>query len=181
MKRMTWPFLAMGLALAMPPAASQDSELLPSIRDAEWQTHSDYYPPSPLCGHDEVTLWSCKVRAREYSLCASRVMTRDEGHMQYRASDAGTTVFTSPAEKRPPAGLFTFTTFANGDASIRFENRGYHYTVIDRLRGDSSIMVAAPDGRGSTIDCGGNQTLQVNYTLRLMHESGIWVRHDDRR
>lgn len=158
------------------PAASQESGLPPSIRDAEWQAHSQYYPHSPLCGADEVTLWSCEVGDRQYSLCSSREMTRGEGHMQYRAADAGTTVFNYPAGKQPPAGLFTYTAFPNGDASIGFVNNGYRYTVIDRLRGDSSIVVDAPDGTNSTVGCGGNQSLQVNYTLRLMYESGVWER-----
>lgn len=50
---------------------------------------------------------------------------------------------------------------------------------MDPLRDRSSIEVQAPgpSGKRTTIACGANQTLQVNYTMRLMHDFGI--RTDD--
>ncbi|WP_235041639.1 hypothetical protein [Vreelandella profundi] len=42
----------------------------------------------------------------------------------------------------------------------------------------TSIAVTgpAPAGRSSEIECDGNQKLQLNYTMRLMHDSGLWER-----
>ena len=103
-------------------------------------------------------------------------MTTDDGHMQYRASGGGAPVFVYPEARRPPAGLFAFVLSANGDATVEFEREGYRYTLVDALRGSSAVMINPPDGPTETTSCGSNQTLQVNYTLRMMYESGIWER-----
>ncbi len=98
--------------------------------------------------------------------------------MQYRASNGGKLTFTFPSLKKPPLGLFKYTSFVNGDASIEFANDGYQYALVDPLRGKSSIFVTAPGSpeRTTVIQCEANQTLQVNYTMRLMYDSGVWVR-----
>lgn len=85
-------------------------------------------------------------------------------------------MFVYPAVKQPPAGLFDFMTFPNGDASIAFEHEGDRYLLMDALRGDSAVEVGGPQGEATRTSCGSNQTLQVNYTLRLMHEAGLWER-----
>lgn len=164
------------LALAAPALLAQEADPVDSIRTATWRQYSHEYVPSPLCEKDEITLWSCSAGKREYSLCSSHVVNRSEGYMQYRASKAGKTVFTYPAVKRPPIGSFTYTSYANGDASVEFATNGYHYSLVDPLRSESFILVEAPGGKTTKITCGGNQTLQVNYTMRLMYDSGIWDR-----
>ena len=170
-------FLLSGvLAVMVPPAASSEPGPGPLITEAAWETHSHYYPQSPLCESHEVTLWSCQAQDREHALCSSREMTRRDGHMQYRASGEGAAVSVYPAARQPPAGLFDFMAFSNGDASIVFEHEGDRYTLVDALRGDSAVMVDAADGTTARTSCGSNQTLQVNYSLRLMHDSGIWKR-----
>lgn len=132
------------------------------------------YQKSPLCNKDEITLWSCETGKRVYSLCSSHVVNRTSGYIQYRASDRGKVVFTYPTEKRQPLGLFRYFSAANGDASIEFTSNGYGYTLSDPLRDRSSIFVTAPSGKQTEIRCGGNQTLQINYTMRLMYDSGVW-------
>src|SRR5690606_36099132 len=114
---------------------------------------------SPLCAKDEITLWTCSAGKREYSLCSSRVVNRTQGYMQYRASKAGKLVFTYPAAMRLPAGVFTYTSSPNGDASVEFVNNGYRYTLSDPLRSESSILIEAPSGKTTQVTCGGNQTL----------------------
>lgn len=135
------------------------------------------YHQSPLCSKDEITLWSCQTNKRVFSLCSSQGVTRTRGYLQYRASNAGKVTFAYPATKAPPLGLFKFNSSPNGDASVDFTNNGYDYSLVDPLRGNSSILVSAPGSSGKTteIACGGNQTLQVNYTLRLMYDSGVWT------
>jgi hypothetical protein len=95
--------------------------------------------------------------------------------LQYRASSAGKVTFTYPAAKTSPRGLFNYITFPNGDASVEFSNNGYRYSLIDPLRDHSSILIAAPgaSGKPTRITCGANQTLQVNYTIRLMRDFGL--------
>lgn len=138
------------------------------------------YSPSALCAKDEITLWRCENASHAYALCSSRTISHTSGYMQYRASRQGQVELLYPADRRPPMGLFVYTSHANGDASLQFARDGYSYTLIDLLRGESFIEVGAPPSSGKTaaqVRCRGNQTLQVNYTMRLMYESGIWDRH----
>lgn len=176
MTMMTRPLLFAALLLAAHSALPQETGPGESIRKATWEAYRQYYPSSPLCAKDEITLWSCSAGKRESSLCSSHVLTRTQGHMQYRASEAGKKVFAYPADKHAPAGRFAYTSYANGDASVEFMNHGYRYSLVDSLRGESSIRVEAPGGKTTHVACDGNQTLQLNYTMRLMYDAGLWDR-----
>lgn len=153
---------------------AMDATALATIRNATWKEYSAYYLQSPLCTEGEITLWSCSVANREYALCSSQVVNRKQGFVQYRAAKAGKLVFAYPTTKRPPAGLFTYTSYRNGDAAVDFLSGGYRYSLVDPLRGSSSLLVTAPDGKVTEITCGPNQTLQLNYTMRLMYDAGVW-------
>lgn len=170
------PALILALALAAAPAFAQESIPVPSILNATWQQYQSEYQHSPLCSKDEIALWMCETDQRAYALCSSQSVTRTTGYLQYRASRRERVVFIYPAEKKTPLGSFVYQSFANGDASVEFINEGYRYTLVDPLRSESSIRVSAPAGSGkeTEIGCPANQTLQVNYTLRLMYDSGIW-------
>ena len=166
-----------GLVFAGPSTSAHASTPVASITTATWAEYSGLYGKSELCGKDEITLWSCEIRERKYSLCSSHVVTRSTGYMQYRASDRGRITFVYPATKKPPIGCFTYSSAANGDASIVFVNRGIKYSLLDSLRGESSILVSDQSESSATTEmsCGGGmQTLQINYTMRLMYESGLW-------
>lgn len=177
MKWIAWPVLLPGLVLVGPGTFAQEPVPVSSITSATWSEYSGEYARSALCGEDEITLWTCERRKRTYSLCSSRAVTRNAGYIQYRASERGRITFVYPASRKPPLGSFTYQSFANGDASVDFENGGFRYSVLDPLRGNSSILVTGPGDSGATVEIpcnGGNQTLQVNYTMRLMHDSGAW-------
>ena len=180
MKSLIQPLLVMIMALTTATASAQEHSPASSVSDDAWLEYQAEYPRSPLCGEDEVTLWSCATGKRIYSLCSSRLLSRTSGYMQYRASRHGEVVFTYPLEKKPPAGSFSYTLFGNGDASVEFVNEGYVYTLFDPLRDGSFLFVSPPDSaeKGSLIKCPPNQTLQVNYTMALMYDSGVWE-HDD--
>lgn len=174
---MTLALLPIAAALAAASVLSQEHIPVSSITNATWQQYHAEYKKSPLCSKDEITLWSCEAGKRAYSLCSSQAVTRTSGYMQYRASSRGKIVFTYPAEKTPPQGSFIYNAFANGDASVEFMSNGYRYTLVDPLRAASSIIVSAPtpSEKEHEIKCPGNQTLQVNYTMRLMFDSGVWA------
>jgi hypothetical protein len=177
MKNITRPLLTVAIALATAPVLSQERTPVSSITNATWAQYSGEYQQSPLCSKKEITLWSCKTGKRVYSLCSSQTVTRTSGYIQYRASSSGKVVLTYPTDRKPPLGSFIYNSFANGDASIEFKNNGYEYTLVDPIRKASSINVSAPiaSDKQTTINCGGNQTLQVNYTMRLMYDSGVWA------
>lgn len=176
MNPLTPPLLSFALVVMSCTAMSQESGPADAISEAKWSDYAGHYPASTLCADDEVTLWSCGFDQREFAICSSREMSRDVGHLQYRVADAGAVVFLYPEVKQPPAGLFTFDTYANGDAALGFVHDGQRYAVVDRLRGEGSVTMQAADGSIHEVDCAGNQTLQLNYTLRLMHEAGMWRR-----
>ena len=167
--------LSVVLVLGAAPVLAQKHTPVSSITNATWAQYSDMYQKSPLCGKDEITLWSCETGKRIYSLCSSLTVTRTSGYIQYRASSRGKIVLMYPTERRPPLGSFVYNSFGNGNASVEFTSNGYGYTLFDPLREKSSIHVLAPAGKQTEIRCGGNQTLQVNYTMRLMYDSGVWA------
>lgn len=177
MENMNLPFLSLTLWLTTSTVLAQARTPVQEITTATLEQYRGEYRPSPLCSKDEITLWSCKANKRVFSLCSSKVATRTTGYFQYRASNAGKLTFAHPATKKPPLGTFKYDTSANGDASVEFTNGGYHYNLIDLIRGNSSIRVSAPgsSSKETEIACGGNQTLQVNYTMRLMYDSGVWT------
>jgi hypothetical protein len=147
-----------------------------TITEAKWADYAQMYEPSPLCAKDEVTLWTCESsRGKTFSLCASEHVTRDSGYFQYRASKKGRLVFSYPEVKSPPFQRFTYLFGASGNASLEFANAGYRYSLNDPLRSGASIFVTAPGGRTKEIACErGGGTLQINYTMRLMFDSGVW-------
>ena len=167
-------FLAIDLCAAT--VAAQANAPVASIANATLDSYRGEYQHSALCTKDEITLWRCEKNQREFALCAAPVVTRSTGYLQYRASNAGKLTFFYPATKKPPLGSFTYQTSANGDAAVEFSNEGYRYSLVDPLRQGSAVVVSAPGASGKTtrIGCGGNQTLQVNYTMRLMFDSGVW-------
>jgi hypothetical protein len=174
----TWTKVVIAaISVSLPLATAQASEPIPSITQATLKDAESEYQHSPLCAKEEITLWTCQTRKRVFSLCSSKVVDRTRGHMQYRASEAGKLVLQYPTEKRPPAGLFTYRSFLNGNASVEFSNGGYKYSLVDPLRSGSSILVSRPKSSDKTteIACGPNQTLQLNYTMRLMYDSGVWI------
>lgn len=177
MKTVTQHLMPAVLVLAAIPAFCAEHTPIPNITDATWPQYRAQYRQSPLCSKDEITLWSCESGKHIYSLCSSHSVTRTSGYMQYRASNGGKAVFTYPSKKKPPLGSFVYSSSPNGDASVEFSNNGYGYTLDDPLRSKSSIYISAPtpSEKETEISCSDNQTLQVNYTIKLMYDSGLWA------
>lgn len=157
--------------------APQERRPVSTITNATWEEYKDMYYSSPLCAKEEITLWSCKTPGKTYALCSSKQISKSSGYIQYKVAKNGKTIFTFPSSKIPPIGLFSYQSSANGDASLDFFNGGYDYSIMDPLRGKSLISVTPKKSpnRPTQISCNeANQTLQVNYTMRLMFEAGIW-------
>ncbi|MDQ2820113.1 MAG: hypothetical protein M3Y65_06920 [Pseudomonadota bacterium] len=179
MKKSLSALMVLALGLTASHAHAHGHTPVPSIAHTDFEQYRAEYGQSPLCTKEEITLWSCERNQRIYSLCSSHSASRTTGYLQYRTSHAGKVTLVYPATKVPPLGLFEYASFPNGDASIRFTNQGYTYSLGDPLRGKSTITVSsigAPE-KTTEIACGPNQTLQVNYTMRLMDDFGVWV-HD---
>ncbi|HEX8480257.1 MAG TPA: hypothetical protein VF663_18055, partial [Telluria sp.] len=127
------------------------------------------------CSRTEITLWTCTNKKRTFSLCSTQTASRTTGYLQYRASNDGKLTFSYPAAKATPLGLFEYKLAGNGDAEIAFTNKGYRYTLADPLRSTSLLIVSPPgaSGKKTEISCGPNQSLQINFTMRLMSDFGL--------
>jgi hypothetical protein len=180
MKKFVLPLSAVTLSLSTLPAIADEFTPVASVKRATWQQYQNEYQKSTLCNNEEIALWNCKIKTRSYSLCSSKIVTRTLGYMQYRASNRGKVEFTYPPMKVPPKGYFLYNSSANGDASIEFTSKGYSYTLFDPLRGASSLVIEPPAALTKIVEikCPPNQTLQVNYTMRLMLDSGIWISNE---
>lgn len=166
-------FLLLGCASA--PMVAQEHTSAASIPGITLDQYRTMYSDSPLCSRSEITLWTCTNKKRIFSLCSSQTASRTTGYLQYRASDGGNLTFSYPSGKAPPLGLFEYNLAGNGDAYVAFTNNGYHYTLIDPLRSTSMIRVSSPgaSGKETEITCGPNQSLQINFTMRLMSDFGL--------
>lgn len=166
-----------GLSAAGAPAHSAFAQAAPlsNIAQATLAQYRDQYQHSPLCAGEEITLWTCTTKKSVFSLCSSPVATRTTGYLQYRAASGGKVTLVYPPTKIPPRGAFEYASAANGDATVSFTNAGYTYRLIDGLRGRSLLDVEAPgaSAKPTEITCGANQTLQGNYTIRLMQDFGL--------
>lgn len=81
-----------------------------------------------------------------------------------------------PEDSCHPNGICDYSLSLNGDAEITFTNSSYRYSLVDRLRGGSSVMVSKEPGNNDVADIAcrsSNQSLQLNYTLRIMELSGV--------
>ncbi|OIQ93874.1 hypothetical protein GALL_241610 [mine drainage metagenome] len=155
---------AVSLVLAFAAAA-------PAAHGAKsWVEHPADFPSSPLCQPNEVTLWTCTVGHKRYSLCASGGAVRRGSYIQYRARDRrGKTVLRYPDPLRAPAAAFAYAYSATGDAEVDFSIDGYSYSLVDPLRGVSMLFVEKAGKELAHLTCDeGNQSLQLNDTIALM-------------
>ena len=113
----------------------------------------------------------------DHALCSTPLLDETTGHIQYRVAEGGHVRFVYPTGKVPPAGHFAYRTSANGDAFLDFSDGGSGYSLADPLRGPSEVSTSAATRR-TTVECeNANQSLQINYTMRLMYDAGLWDGH----
>jgi len=146
-----------------------------NISNSHWKDYQKMYPHSPLCKRDEITLWTCKKAKKIYSLCSSNVNSRHK-YIQYRVAYKHRLIFKYPTTKLNPKGLFKYNLYSNGNAMMEFYNKDYKYELVDSLRSVSQIYVfkKSLNKQVSTITCkNSNQSLQLNYTIKLMSIMGI--------
>ena len=159
-------------ALSSQPTSDGES----NISNARWVNYKNEYSASHLCKASEITLWTCEGKNKTYSLCSSIDIEEKSGYIQYRVGDQKQTTFEYPTTNLHPKGIFEYATSSNGDAWIAFQNGDYKYELVDPMRSTSFIEVLKKpnDKKIAWISCGNpNQTLQLNYTIKLMQSAGI--------
>ena len=121
-----------------------------------------------------MTLWTCTAGRKTYSLCAGGVAAQDVA-IQYRVRDrGGKIVLRYPEPLRAPRSAFSYEVSANGDAEVDFTIGKYSYALVDPLRDVSFISVTKGNRELAHLKCSeGNQSLQLNDTIALMHALGV--------
>lgn len=85
-----------------------------------------------LCLADEAVIFSCHIRKKIVSVCASKDLSATAGYMQYRFGPKDAPEIVYPQSKEHPrhhteAGVLTFA--GGGGAYLRFKKEQYGYVV----------------------------------------------------
>jgi hypothetical protein len=93
-----------------------------------WQTNVPSH-----CAVNERVVFTCEVKRKVVSVCASTVLNESEGYMQYRFGRNGKVEKQIPkkAEYKPTSVAYKSTTSNSGFASyLRFSQDGYRYYIF---------------------------------------------------
>jgi hypothetical protein len=91
------------------------------------------------CKAGEQILFSCQLKKRIFSVCASRDLDAKKGYMVYRVSKDGKTELEYPSSLRHPLHVFEHALLNRG-GELTFENNGYIYTLYSDIGGMGSIQ-----------------------------------------
>ncbi len=124
------------------------------------------------CHGYEQTIWSCRVGAKHYSVCASPDLVPGTGYLQYRVGRLGKKVFAFPGTSQPPRESFRFRLLAHG-ASLRFEQLGHAYEIIEDIKGETSILIQTATQSTRIVCTESTGSLTENDTIELMNAIGV--------
>lgn len=135
-------------------------------------TPSTLYAAS-LCTSNEEIIWSCTLRNKIYSVCASRQLNKKTGYMQYRVAKNNKIEFLFPEEKMHPSGKFSFALLPKG-AMLSFGNASYQYEMFESLMGEPSFSVAKNGKLVLDVQCdSGSYTLTNTDVQKLLSGAGV--------
>jgi len=88
---------------------------------------------SHLCTKDEAVLFTCAVKAKTLSLCASKTLTPSEGYIQYRFGTPSKLELVYPPRPTHPRDHFSAQTWRGSSIDetsvVGFVNGGYSYRL----------------------------------------------------
>ena len=112
-----------------------------------------------LCSSNEEVLFSCALRGKTVSLCASPELSKDSGYLVYRYGALGKSPeLTYPENSIKPADAFTLyhSSYAKGSSTqISFQRREVSYTLY------SESNVFDVNGSGIAIEKFGNRVAHL--------------------
>ncbi len=133
-----------------------------------------------LCRTDEEAIFSCAVRKRIASLCASRDLGPGKGTMTYRFGKAGAIELAYPEPGVAPSKAFTAAVVERGDY-VRFVRNGTSYKLYSLVpQGQSpfgGIMISENGRRVADLRCDGGadglgiDNWSVMYKAKLPEDS----------
>ena len=134
--------------------------LAPAPNVAQLQTGS-------LCARDEKIVFSCTLGkpAKIVSLCSSKELTKDTGHMKYRFGVPGKIELEYPKDEKPAREAFKYTHYFRAQVdytTISFTLDGHKYMVWDDYNGEEKpvvntegLTITLPSRKDVTLKCRG--------------------------
>lgn len=111
-----------------------------------------------ICGSDEIAIFSCAIRKRTASLCASRDLGPSKGSMTYRFGKPGTIELAYPEPGVAPSKAFTAAVVDRGDY-VRFVRNSTSYKIYSLVPQGRSpfggIMIAENGKMVADLKCDG--------------------------
>jgi len=127
-----------------------------------------------LCSKEEATVWSCQIRKKIYSVCASKNLAETTGYLQYRAGVLGKVDFIYPRGLEHPKDYFTFGMLARG-TWLAFSNGSYRYWIAEEVTGKPVIEVSKDDRVLSAIECDDSTySLTLTSTMDMFRTIGVF-------
>ena len=184
-KRIFLPLLltfAAGCSAETPAESSSKGAAVatPTVNDGAALTVPVSAPPAAarsMCAAQEAVLFSCETtKGKQVSLCASRGVSADQGHLYYAYGSPENPELVFPGEKRPPTDFKrTQLTFAGstGGYAYSFENGGYRYIVYsvsgDEGLEDQGLLITHGDARKavSALSCSKGSVIEDDDTALL--------------
>lgn len=129
-------------------------------------------PAGTMCAAGEQIIFSCQLRgsAKLVSLCGSKTLSRDEGHLQYRFGRPGRIELEFPKNRADSQKQFSYEhvfRFQFDRTEIGFENEGFLYTLFDYYDGEQKparreagvrVRAAGENAGEVTMRCGSRVT-----------------------
>jgi len=93
------------------------------------------------CMPDEQVIFSCgmKTSSKVLSICASRVLSKDKGYIQYRFGAPGNVELEFPSSREGSQGKFAYFHYFRAQVDrteVGFKNGKYEYSVFSDYEGD---------------------------------------------
>lgn len=133
--------------------------------------------PDTLCAKDEQVAFSCHVKGKIVSLCASADLSATAGTVQYRYGKKNALELIYPSTPEDPRKVFRWgvTAYSGGGADyFRFANGGFGYTVYSGFgRGwqKEGVTVEKDGKRVASLVCGDSalpaENWKVMYSAKL--------------
>ena len=141
-------------------------------------------PPFPalaasptLCAKGEKVVFSCPVKGKIVSVCASGTSAKEPALLSYRFGKVGVIELTYPTIPKKPAEAFVSgqsSYHGGGSTWLRFKNGGFTYTIFDaHERGQmetAGVAVERDDKEVANLKCNPNPE---NFDTELLESIGV--------
>lgn len=132
-----------------------------------------------LCLSDETAIFSCSIRSKIASLCASRDLTATTGTMIYRYGRRGAVEMTYPDPPEPASRAFAANVDNTPGDYVRFSRDGNTYTIHSEMirssdpHPEAGVIVSRGPKVLATLKCGRNDDGLGPDAWKLMYEAKL--------